>query len=37
MSISNVNGALATYQYAAKAQKTSAKETSFAEKAAEAE
>ena len=37
MSISNVNGALATYQYAAKAQKTSAKETSFAEKADEAE
>ena len=37
MSISNVNGALATYQYTAKAQKTSAKETTFAEKAAETE
>lgn len=29
MSISNVNGALATYQYAVKAQKTSVKETTL--------
>lgn len=35
MSISNVNGALATYQYAVKAQKTSAKGTAFADKVAE--
>ena len=32
MSISNVNGALAAYQYAGKTQKTSANETTFAEK-----
>lgn len=37
MSISNVNGALATYQYAVKAQKTSAKGTAFADKVTETE
>ena len=37
MSISNVNGALATYQYAGKAQKMSATGTTFAEKAAKTE
>ena len=37
MSICNVNGALATYQYAVKAQKTSAKGTAFANKVAETE
>lgn len=37
MSISNVNAALATYQYAVKAQKTSAKGTAFADKVMEIE
>ena len=37
MSISNVNGALATYQYTGKAQKMSATGTTFAEKAAKTE
>ena len=37
MSISNVNGALAAYQYAGKEQKTHAKETTFAEKVLETE
>ena len=37
MSISNVNGALAIYQYAGKAQKMSATGTTFAEKAAKTE
>lgn len=37
MSISNVNGALAPYQYAVKAQKTSAKGTAFADKVTETE
>ena len=37
MSISNVNGALASYQYAGKAQKMSATGTTFAEKAAKTE
>ena len=37
MSISNVNAALATYQYAVKAQKTSAKGTAFADKVTETE
>ena len=32
MSISNVNGALAAYQYVGKTQKTYASETTFAEK-----
>ena len=32
MNISNVSGALAAYQYAGKTQKTSASETTFAEK-----
>lgn len=35
MSISNMNGALATYQYAVKAQKTSVKGTGFADKVTE--
>lgn len=37
MSISNVNGALATYQYAVKAQKTSDKGTAFTDKVTETE
>ncbi|MBD5466073.1 MAG: hypothetical protein HDR22_09725, partial [Lachnospiraceae bacterium] len=37
MSISNVNGSLATYQYAVKAQKTSAKGIAFADKVTETE
>lgn len=37
MSIGNVNGALAAYKYAGKTQKTSAKETAFAEKVLEKE
>ena len=37
MSINNVNGALAAYQYAGKTQRTYAKETTFAEKVLETE
>ena len=36
INVNNGNGALAAYQYASKAQKTSAKGTTFAEKVAEA-